>query len=79
MAITGPCCESTMLPAETIRDLVVTDALDIDNLVSFCNDSRIISNDATIGSSINEGTVVSSAVLANIVCDVGKFGLTLLR
>ena len=55
------------------------DALDVDNPVSFCNDLRIISNDATIGSSINEGTVVSSAVLANIVCDVGKFGLTLLR
>ena len=58
---------------------MVTDTLDVDNPVSFCNDSCIIANDATIGSSINEGTVVSSAVLDNVVCDVGKFGLTLLR
>ena len=57
---------------------MVTDALDIDNPVGFCNDSCIITKDATIGSPINEGTAVSSVVLANVISDVGKVGLSLL-
>ena len=54
---------------------MVTNALNIDNPVGFCNDSCIIAKYATIGSPINEGTTVSSAVLANVIRDVGVFWL----
>ena len=46
---------------------MVMDALDADNPVSFNNDD------------LNVGTAASSAVLANVICEVGKFGLTFLR
>ena len=54
------------------------DALDIDNPVGFSNNACIVADDATIGPSIDEGTTMSSVVLANIVCEVGKIGLALL-
>ena len=53
---------------------MVPDALDLDHPVGFSNNACIIADDATIGPSINEGTTMGSAVLANIICEVGKVG-----